>query len=85
MIMKKLEVFSFILTWWYDLYTIISVWEFIQSFYIWQKILFFVMNCYLNFSDEDLLWSSLTDLLIDATATAERKFYWLLASGVSGS
>jgi hypothetical protein len=68
--MKRLKIFSFILTWWYDLYTIISVWKFIQSFYIWQKILFFKMNCYLNFSDEGLLWSSLTDLLIDATATA---------------
>jgi hypothetical protein len=39
-----------------------------------------------EFSDEDLLWSSFTDLLIDATATAaERKFYWLLASDVSNS
>jgi hypothetical protein len=39
-----------------------------------------------EFPDDDLLWPSFTDLLIDATATAaERKFYWLLASGVSGS
>jgi hypothetical protein len=36
-----------------------------------------------EFLDEDLLWSSLTDLLIDATA--KRKFYWLLANDVSSS
>jgi hypothetical protein len=36
-----------------------------------------------EFSDEDLLWSSLTDLLIDVTA--KRKFYWLLANDVSSS
>jgi hypothetical protein len=58
--------------------------RFIQPFYTWQKILFFVMNCYLNFPDEDLLWPSPTDLLM-IDATAERKFYWLLASDVSGS
>jgi hypothetical protein len=38
----------------------------------------------LEFSDEDLLWSSLTDLLM-IDVTAERKFYWLLASDVSSS
>jgi hypothetical protein len=37
-----------------------------------------------EFSDEDLLWSSLTDLLM-IDATAERKFYWLLASDVPSS
>jgi hypothetical protein len=36
-----------------------------------------------EFFDEDLLWSSFTDLLIDATA--KRKFYWLLASDEPGS
>jgi hypothetical protein len=36
------------------------------------KVLFSKMNCYLNFPDEGSLWSSPTDLLIDATATGTK-------------
>ncbi len=44
-----------------------------------KKILFFLMNCYLNFLDEDLLWSSFINLLIDATATAETKVLLIIS------
>jgi hypothetical protein len=44
--------------------------EYEISFYIWQKILCFWVAIRSEFSDDDLLWSSFTDLLIDATATA---------------
>ncbi len=60
--------------------------RFIQSFYIWQKFLFFLMNCYLNFLMKTccdrlslIYWLMLLLLLL------KRKFYWLLASDVSGS
>jgi hypothetical protein len=57
--------------------------RFIQSFYIWRIDSILLDELLSEFSDDDLLWSSFTDLLIDVTA--KRKFYWLLANDESDS
>jgi hypothetical protein len=86
--MKRLKIFSFIIIdvmirFYMKLFFKKFTMRFIQSFYIWQKDSILLDELLSEFSDEDLLWSSFTDLLIDVTA--ERKFYWLLANDVSSS
>jgi hypothetical protein len=57
--------------WFYmKLFSGVFVWDLFSRSTPDKKILFFLMDCYLNFSDGGLLWSSPTDLLIGATATA---------------